>query len=86
MLTGGDNNAPPDHPKDDGEQLALARTHALAALQVACAPAHRASLEQTIADLDCRRAVLAASRWALARPALELRDERRNQAIRSSRS
>ena len=32
--------------------LMLARTRALADLQVACAPAHRAMLEQAIADLD----------------------------------
>jgi hypothetical protein len=30
----------------------LARTRALADLQQACAPAHRAMLEQAIADLD----------------------------------
>ena len=32
--------------------LMLARTRALADLQRACAPAHRAMLEQAIADLD----------------------------------
>jgi len=32
--------------------LMLARTRALADLQQACAPAHRAMLEQAIADLD----------------------------------
>ncbi|HEU4690413.1 MAG TPA: hypothetical protein VFS23_18730 [Vicinamibacterales bacterium] len=36
--------------------LMLARTRALADLQHACAPAHRAMLEQTIADLDRRLA------------------------------
>jgi hypothetical protein len=36
--------------------LMLARTKALADLQMACAPAHRAMLEQAIADLDRRLA------------------------------
>lgn len=36
--------------------LMLARTRALADLQNACAPAHRAMLEQAIADLDRRLA------------------------------
>jgi hypothetical protein len=39
--------------------LMLARTRALADLQQACAPAHRAMLEQAIADLDRRLAALA---------------------------
>jgi hypothetical protein len=34
--------------------LMLARTRALADLQHACAPAHRAMLEQAIAELDAR--------------------------------
>jgi hypothetical protein len=34
--------------------LILARTRALSDLQRACAPAHRAMLEQAIADLDRR--------------------------------
>lgn len=38
--------------------LMLARTRALADLQAACAPAHRAMLEQAIADLDRRLAAL----------------------------
>jgi len=38
--------------------LMLARTRALADLQHACAPAHRAMLEQAIADLDARLALL----------------------------
>ena len=38
--------------------LMLARTRALADLQTACAPAHRAMLEQAIADLDRRIASL----------------------------
>jgi hypothetical protein len=38
--------------------LMLARTRALADLQSACAPAHRAMLEQAIADLDQRIAAL----------------------------
>jgi hypothetical protein len=36
--------------------LMLARTRALADLQQACAPAHRAMLEHAIADLDRRLA------------------------------
>jgi hypothetical protein len=36
--------------------LLLARTRALADLQQACAPAHRAMLEQAIADLSRRLA------------------------------
>jgi hypothetical protein len=39
-----------------------ARTHALAALQTACAPAHRANLEHSIEDLDQRIAALTAKR------------------------
>lgn len=38
--------------------LMLARTRALADLQLACAPAHRAMLEQAIRDLDSRLAEL----------------------------
>ena len=38
--------------------LMLARTRALADLQAACAPAHRAMLEHAIADLDRRLAAL----------------------------
>jgi hypothetical protein len=38
--------------------LMLARTRALADLQMACAPAHRAMLERAIADLDQRIAAL----------------------------
>jgi hypothetical protein len=38
--------------------LMLARTRALADLQAACAPAHRAMLEQAIADLDRRLAAI----------------------------
>ena len=34
--------------------LMLARTRALHDLQLACAPAHRAMLEQALADLDTR--------------------------------
>ena len=43
------------------ETLMLARTRALSDLQRACAPAHRAMLEQAIADLDRRLAALDAS-------------------------
>jgi hypothetical protein len=39
----------------------LARTRALADLQTACAPAHRAMLEQAVADLDRRIAALNAN-------------------------
>lgn len=50
-------------PGDAGRQAAhdtlmLARTRALADLQSACAPAHRAMLEHAIADLDLRLAAL----------------------------
>jgi hypothetical protein len=38
--------------------LSLARTRALADLQVACAAPHRAMLQQAIADLDRRLAAL----------------------------
>jgi hypothetical protein len=38
--------------------LMLARTRALADLQRACVPAHRAMLEQAVADLDTRLAAL----------------------------
>lgn len=38
--------------------LMLARTRALADLQSACAPAHRAMLEHAIAELDQRLAAL----------------------------
>lgn len=38
--------------------LMLARTRALADLQRACVPAHRAMLEQAIADLDQRLSAL----------------------------
>jgi len=38
--------------------LLLARTRALSDLQMACAAAHRAMLEQAIADLDRRIAAL----------------------------
>ena len=54
---------PTANPADPGRQAAhdtlmLARTRALADLQSACAPAHRAMLEQAIADLDLRLAAL----------------------------
>lgn len=38
----------------DRATLLLARTRTLADLQQACAPAHRAMLEQALADLDRR--------------------------------
>ncbi len=40
------------------QTLSLARLKALADLQHACAPAHRAMLEQALADLDQRIAAL----------------------------
>ena len=46
---------------DDRALLLQARTSALASLQIACAPAHRAALEQRIAELDARLAGLAAA-------------------------
>jgi hypothetical protein len=50
----------PQEAKRRGERatLMLARTRALSDLQHACAPAHRAMLEQAIADLDRRLADL----------------------------
>jgi glutathione S-transferase len=50
-------------PEDPQRQAArasilLARSRALADLQLACAPAHRAMLEQAIRDLDERLAGL----------------------------
>jgi hypothetical protein len=46
----------PDDARRQGERatLMLARTRALADLQLACAAAHRAMLERAIADLDAR--------------------------------
>jgi hypothetical protein len=45
-------------PTPERAALLLARTRALGDLQLACAPAHRAMLEQAIRDLDARLAVL----------------------------
>lgn len=55
--------APKPKPEDSARlaeraTLSLARTRALADLQKACAAAHRAMLEQAIADLDKRIAAL----------------------------
>jgi hypothetical protein len=44
--------------KAERATLMLARTRALADLQKACVPAHRAMLEQAVADLDQRLAAL----------------------------
>lgn len=44
--------------KAEHATLMLARTRALADLQTACVPAHRAMLEQAIADLDARLAAI----------------------------
>lgn len=38
------------------DELLLARTRALMQLQTACAPAHRGSLERTIANIDAQLA------------------------------
>ena len=46
------NAAPPDPGAAERATLQLARTRALADLQQACAPAHRAMLEAAIRDLD----------------------------------
>jgi len=43
---------PPDAHAAERATLQLARTRALADLQQACAPAHRAMLEAAIRDLD----------------------------------
>jgi hypothetical protein len=56
-------NAPALSPEETARKAAratlmLARTRALADLQRACVPAHRAMLEQAIADLDQRLANL----------------------------
>ncbi len=53
----------PQHMEDPARAseratLSLARIRALADLQLACAPAHRAMLEQAIAELDRRIAAL----------------------------
>ena len=44
---------------DDRSLLLQARARALASLQAACAPIHRAAVEQKIAELDARLAELA---------------------------
>ena len=44
--------------KTERATLMLARTRALADLQKACVPAHRAMLEQAIVDLDQRLSAL----------------------------
>lgn len=61
-MTGGGTDTAPGPSQDTGASLSFARAQALAALQVACAPAQRAALEQTIADLDQRIAALTARR------------------------
>lgn len=56
--------AAPAVPRAEAERqstkatLMLARTRALADLQQACSPAHRAMLEQAIEELDRRMAAL----------------------------
>lgn len=50
--------ASPPGPPPERAALLLARTRALGDLQLACAPAHRAMLEQAIRDLDARLAAL----------------------------
>ena len=46
----------PQDPERDAARasIMLARSRALADLQLACAPAHRAMLERAIQDLDAR--------------------------------
>jgi len=61
-MTGGGTDTAPSQLKEARALLMLDRTRALAALQTACASAHRASLEHTIADLDRRIAALTADR------------------------
>ena len=51
-------DAPRAVPTPERAALLLARTRALGDLQLACAPAHRAMLEQAIRDLDARLALL----------------------------
>ena len=51
-------SAEPPGPAPERATLLLARSRALADLQLACAPAHRAMLEQAIRDLDARLAAL----------------------------
>jgi len=56
---GPSNHVPQDaRRQSERATLMLARTRALADLQHACAPAHRSMLEQAIADLDRRLALL----------------------------
>jgi hypothetical protein len=59
---GGRNTAPKSadeiRAQTERATLMLARTRALSDLQHACAPAHRAMLEQAIADLDRRLKLL----------------------------
>jgi hypothetical protein len=50
--------ASPPAPTPERAALLLARTRALGDLQLACAPAYRAMLEQAIRDLDARLASL----------------------------
>jgi hypothetical protein len=57
------HRAPPISAADAARQaerntLMLARTRVMADLQLACMPAHRAMLEQAMADLDRRLALL----------------------------
>jgi hypothetical protein len=61
-MAGGGTNTSPDRSEDARALLMLSRTRALAALQTACGPADRASLEHTIADLARRIAALTADR------------------------
>ena len=50
--------APDPALETERASLGLARSRALADLQVACAPAHRAMLEHAIRDLDARISAL----------------------------
>ena len=64
-----DKKRPPMDPAEAARMqerttVQLARTRALADLQQACNPAHRAMLERAIADLDARLATLGPTRTA----------------------
>jgi hypothetical protein len=50
--------APDPRLENERTSLRMARNRALADLQVACAPAHRAMLEHAIRDLDARLSAL----------------------------
>ena len=53
-MAGGLESKALEAQRTERATLMLARTRALSDLQHACAPAHRAMLEEAIADLDRR--------------------------------